>query len=481
MGFLSHKRTGDEAAPLEEQPPKGTAGMDQKHQNAAVAGGASGAPAPGMAVSETAATSTQPMNDILLQVPAAEVHQVADKKEHLLAQGQLVAYGVVYPTGESRMALEVGEARWWLLPDTAALKVAPLSYMFSLPDNKTFYCVTFAEDTQPEAVGAFEGLVEEVCAYQKSEALLSDPEVAAADFGIAQGLQGIKFDNRLANSISSGGARVASGILLAAAGAADKVVAHGQKMQAASPATTTPHAVPGVVKSGAATVRSGTKLVSKAAGHVVNAVASVPVFIVDKLTRSKPPAPGEPLKPQSAKSQMLTASAVSFTMVYEAMESSAKLVLNGTRTSAAGVVTHKYGPDAGKLTDDTLASGGHAFNAYTSYRNIAVKAIAKKTAKTTAKRMLSNYVGSKAQEQPDYKGDARAQVKQHAKSMRRTHTSGAASTPGSAAGTPKTQHDHMLEAHKSRPSLTATSGAGASAATAAAETDRAAPASPAKQ
>lgn len=78
-------------------------------------------------------------------------------------------------------------------------------------------------------------------------------------------------------------------------------------------------------------------------------------------------------------------------------------------------------------------------------------------------------------------GDARAQVKQHAKSMRRTHTSGAASTPGSAAGTPKTQHDHMLEAHKSRPSLTATSGAGASAATAAAETDRAAPASPAKQ
>lgn len=78
MGFLSHKRTGDEAAPLEEQPPKGTAGMDQKHQNAAVAGGASGAPAPGMAVSETAATSTQPMNDILLQVPAAEVHQVCN-------------------------------------------------------------------------------------------------------------------------------------------------------------------------------------------------------------------------------------------------------------------------------------------------------------------------------------------------------------------------------------------------------------------
>lgn len=64
---------------------------------------------------------------------------------------------------------------------------------------------------------------------------------------------------------------------------------------------------------------------------------------------------------------------MSFTMVYEAMEASARLVLNGTRTSASGVVGHKFGPEAGKVTDDTMASGGHAFNAYTSYRNIAVR------------------------------------------------------------------------------------------------------------
>ncbi len=60
--------------------------------------------------------------------------------------------------------------------------------------------------------------MEEVCAYQKSEALLNDPEVAAADFGIAQGLQGIKFSNKIASSISSGGARVRTPSV---AGAAD--------------------------------------------------------------------------------------------------------------------------------------------------------------------------------------------------------------------------------------------------------------------
>jgi hypothetical protein len=43
--------------------------------------------------------------------------------------------------------------------------------------------------------------------------------------------------------------------------------------------------------------------------QVVNGLASVPVFIVDKLTRSKPPPPGEPLKPQSTPKQFLTAGA----------------------------------------------------------------------------------------------------------------------------------------------------------------------------
>lgn len=64
---------------------------------------------------------------------------------------------------------------------------------------------------------------------------------------------------------------------------------------------------------------------------------------------------------------------VSFTMVYSAMEEGAKLVLNGSRSSAASMMSHKYGPDYGKLTDDTMASGAHAVNAYTSFRNVAVR------------------------------------------------------------------------------------------------------------
>lgn len=33
----------------------------------------------------------------------------------------------------------------------------------------------------------------------------------------------------------------------------------------------------------------------------------------------------------------------------------------------------QYGPEAGKVAEDTIASAGHSVNAYTSYRNIAVR------------------------------------------------------------------------------------------------------------
>lgn len=75
--------------------------------------------------------------------------------ESLLEKGSLVAYGVTFPaTGASMMALEVNDTRWWLRPDMATLKVAPMSYMLDVSQPgaglQTFFCITFAEDTPPE-------------------------------------------------------------------------------------------------------------------------------------------------------------------------------------------------------------------------------------------------------------------------------------------------------------------------------------------
>jgi hypothetical protein len=392
----------------------------------------------------------EPSKDILLQVPLTEVHKVENGvAESVVAKGSLVAYGVTFQTsGASMMALEVNETRWWLRPDMATLKVAPMSYMLDVSQPgagvQTFFCITFAEDTLPEAVGTFEGLLEEVTQYKESDKLLGDPAVAEGDFAIAQGL---KFTNKAASGIHSMSCKVAGGILMSANAVSQRLMDHAAKVQAGSEPGA-PRPVPGFVTASASMTRAGTKILSKTAGRVVNAAASVPVFLVDKLTGSgKPLKPGEELKPQSARSQVMTAGAVSFTVVYESLEQGAKLVLTGARDSTAGIVGHKYGPDAGKVAGDTIASAGHSVNAYTSYRNIAVRAIARKTAKTTAKRMLYNYLGKETGTPgPDFKAQAKASVLQQAKSMKKGPQQAQQALSGSGAS----QHHVMLSSHSAR-------------------------------
>lgn len=424
-------------------------GADDIAQQDAAGPSGSSAPASGpLEHGNVVDTSEEPVKDILLQVPLAELHKVEGNTESLLEKGSLVAYGVTFPnTGASMMALEINETRWWLRPDMATLKAGLCTYMLdvSQPDaaTPTFFCITFADDTLPEAVGTFEGLLEEVTVYKESEALLSDPAAAQGDMAIAEGLQ---FTNKAASTVHWASVKVAGGILMGANAVSTRMMEHSAKVLASSEPGA-PRPVPGAIKASASMTRAGSKLLSKTAGKIVNAVATAPVYIAEKVTGSgKPPKPGEELKPQSASKQMVTAGAVSFTMVYESLEQGAKLVLTGARDAASGIAGHKYGPDAGQVTGDLMASAGHGVNAYTSYRNIAVRAIARKTAKTTAKRMLYNYMGKPVQQEGvDPKKKAKLMVQQQAQSMKK---GGAGPQPSGSS-----QHHIMLESHNSRSSL----------------------------
>lgn len=65
-----------------------------------------------------------------------------------------------------------------------------------------------------QAVGTFEGLMEEITQYKESDALLGDETVAQGDFAIAQGL---KFTNKAANGIHSMSCKVGNVSLAACA------------------------------------------------------------------------------------------------------------------------------------------------------------------------------------------------------------------------------------------------------------------------
>lgn len=175
-----------------------------------------------------------------------------------------------------------------------------------------------------QAVGTFEGLLEEVTQYKESDRLLADPLAASGDMAIAEGLT---FTNKAASSLHRASVKVGStcpqcmpaytvlvsslsqplvrralpaadhvqhsyytsgpvnsrgpwstqcisvlqqvagGILMSADAVSKRMMDHYAKVQASSePGPARP--VPGAIKASATMTRAGTKVLSKTAGKV---------------------------------------------------------------------------------------------------------------------------------------------------------------------------------------------------------------------
>jgi spartin len=81
-----------------------------------------------------------------------------------------------------------------------------------------------------------------------------------------------------------------------------------------------------------------------------------------------------------------TSSVVGFSIVYESLENAAKSLAKSVAQQSVQVVTHKYGNDAGKMTENVMYSAGNVALSANNLRNLKItKTIAKATAKETIK------------------------------------------------------------------------------------------------
>ncbi|XP_059481302.1 protein spartin [Neocloeon triangulifer] len=95
----------------------------------------------------------------------------------------------------------------------------------------------------------------------------------------------------------------------------------------------------------------------------------------------------------------VTAGAVhGFTTVYGALENAATILAKNLADNTVQVVQHKYGPQAGEVAEDTLATVGNAVVAGHTAQAFTVKGIAKKTAKNAGKALVEDYQVKVAQE-----------------------------------------------------------------------------------
>lgn len=89
-----------------------------------------------------------------------------------------------------------------------------------------------------------------------------------------------------------------------------------------------------------------------------------------------------------------------FGTVFMSLEGAAKVLGKNLANETVSVVSHKYGKDAGQLTEHTLYSAGNiAMTAYNA-NHLGVKAIAKRAAKDTGKAVLQDIAEQRKEKQP---------------------------------------------------------------------------------
>ncbi|XP_070000103.1 protein spartin [Penaeus vannamei] len=77
--------------------------------------------------------------------------------------------------------------------------------------------------------------------------------------------------------------------------------------------------------------------------------------------------------------------------VYMSLESAAATLATSITQNTVKVVTHKYGEEAGSLTDNTLYAVGQTALVGHNIASLGVKGIAKRTAKDTGKALVHQH------------------------------------------------------------------------------------------
>lgn len=103
-------------------------------------------------------------------------------------------------------------------------------------------------------------------------------------------------------------------------------------------------------------VKNVTKMTKKVANGVLSGVVRVSGFFTSSIVNSKAGKKFFSLLP----GEMVLASLDGFNRICEAVEVAGKNVMSTTSTVTTGIVTHKYGEQAGKATQEGMGAAGHA-------------------------------------------------------------------------------------------------------------------------
>jgi len=129
-------------------------------------------------------------------------------------------------------------------------------------------------------------------------------------------------------------------------------------------------------------VRTAARAVSGIASGAVEAVSIFTSRAADAIVGTREQS--DPSKPATKVKRVAAAVVVSAAEIYEGMIDAFVTVSKHTAEATTEVVTHRFGPEVGQVSSDTLAAAGHSANAVISSTRLGTRAILRSTVKKTA-------------------------------------------------------------------------------------------------
>lgn len=333
----------------------------------------------------------------------------AGRTSHRVAHGAFQLLDVEGPkAGVDAVVAQVGALAWTVGPGSGAVRVGELSFAFSHPDHpfEQQFVVVLSSDTDPQAVGLLEALLESVCQFKEAAGTIENPKAqqgeaaaagalateppAAAAPPPAAGTVAIaaaplaaapQYGSVAAQRVQRMAISASSGIMLAAMRATEAMQCASDKLRQ-GPATSQPLELsPGFVRRMEGTARAAkwasraTHKVGKGLGWLGSRALGGALWVFGL---NRPLRPGE-------QPGVVSATAVGISEVWEALEQAGYLVLTSARDSAAAVAAHRYGEQAGAATHHGMNAAVYSGDTLT---NLSGRAAAREGAKAVGRDVL---------------------------------------------------------------------------------------------
>ncbi|KAK3413786.1 hypothetical protein EUGRSUZ_I02336 [Eucalyptus grandis] len=308
--------------------------------------------------------------EVLLRVPGAILHLI--DKEYSVELGCGDFSLIALRQGENAVAVlarVADEAQWPLTKDGAAVKVDDSHYFFSLPttrgkkgggasDDPLNYGLTFASKGQEGVLRELDAILEkrtspvDLQSDGKKKEIMED-KCRAYWTTLAPNVE--DYSGTTAKLIAAGSGQLIKGILWCGDVTVDRLNWGNEVMKKRM----TPAEKAEIDKKTLKRLKRAkkmTRMTEKVATGVLSGVVRVSGFVTSSVVNSSVGKKFFGLLP----GEMVLASLDGFNKVCDAVEVAGRNVMATSSTVTTGLVSHRYGEEAGKATHEGLHAAGHA-------------------------------------------------------------------------------------------------------------------------